>query len=519
MIYTIFNYSILSDFNTYYQKLINYYWKNIMFNNTPPVKANKGLVAFIISFGVFIWSFSAGIVTIALPTISQYLDISTSLVSWVVVAHLLVLTSFLLIFGKIGDYVGYKKVFIGGLFLFTIGSYFSGISLDIVQLIVSRVLQGIGSAMLLSMTPAIISVSFPHMMRGKIFGYISLATTVALSLGYGVGGFITEYLGWHWIFFVTVPLGIIAMVLAYLFLPPMRATEKYRGFDLVGSLLIFLAVIALIITLEMGGRMGWTSPIILMGFLTSIVLLVLFYRWELKYPYPLFNMCLLKRRYLNLSIAAGFMTSFVLTGTIFLLPFYLELIMNYSTDIAGLIILVPTLLIVFVGPLSGRISDSVGSKLPSLVGAVCLAIALLVLTVLDPTIGKFGIVFVLLALLMRSLSDGMFSPANNKLVMSHSPPGMMGSVSSLLNTAKYLGLVMGVVIFETIFDSTVSHSTANVEGVTSTGAFQFSVPVETLLTGFQEAFLIGAIISILIIIASLLSKENPDVVDHDDMEF
>ncbi len=99
--------------------------------------------------------------------------------------------------------------------------------------------------------------------------------------------------------------------------------------------------------------------------------------------------------------------------------------------------------------------------------------------------------------------------------MSHSPPGMMGSVSSLLNTAKYLGLVMGVVIFETIFDSTVSHSAAGVEGVVSTGAFQFSVPIETLLSGFQQAFLLGAIISILIIMASLLSKENPDTEDNE----
>ncbi len=112
----------------------------------------------------------------------------------------------------------------------------------------------------------------------------------------------------------------------------------------------------------------------------------------------------------------------------------------------------------------------------------------------------------------------MFSPANNKLVMSHSPPGMTGSVSSLLNTAKYLGLVMGVVIFETIFDSTVSHSAAGLEGAISTGAFQFSVPVETLLTGFQEAFLLGAVICILIIIASLLSKENPNADESDYLE-
>jgi DHA2 family metal-tetracycline-proton antiporter-like MFS transporter len=296
--------------------------------------------------------------------------------------------------------------------------------------------------------------------------------------------------------------------MAYFFLPKATTSMKYKGFDFVGSILILLAVTALILPLEMGGRMGWTSPLIILGFVFSLILIISFYLWEARYANPLFNVCLLKHKYLNLSIASGFMSSFVLTGTVFLLPFYLELIMNYSTDIAGLVILIPTLLIVVVAPLSGRISDDRGSKVPSVIGAICLAIALFVLTILNPTIGKYGVVFVFLALLMRSLSDGMFAPANNKLVMSHSPKGMLGTVSSLLNTAKYLGLVMGVVIFETIFDSTVSHSAAVVEGVATTGAFQFSVPIETLLTGFQGAFLLGALISILIILTTLFSKEN-----------
>ncbi len=468
----------------------------------------KNLVAFVVCSGVFIWSLSAGIVTIALPTISQYLDVGTSTVSWVIIAHLLVLTSFLLIFGKIGDYIGYKKVFMGGMFIFTVGSYFSGISTNITQLILSSIFKGIGSAMLLSMAPAIITSTFPNMERGKIFGYISLATTLALSLGYGVGGFLTEYLAWNWIFFAIVPFGLITLILAHLFLPETTKTEEYHGFDIIGSLLIFFTVTTLIVPLEMGGRMGWTSPLIISSFIISISLAVGFYRWESYYRHPLFNVCLLKQRYLNISIAAGFMSSFVLTGTIFLLPFYLELIMNYSTDLAGVVILIPTLLIIVIGPLSGRLSDYKGSKLPSIIGAVCLAIALIVLTILNPTIGTYGTVLVFLALLMRSLSDGMFSPANNKLVMSHSPKGMLGSVSSLLNTAKYLGLVMGVVIFETIFDSTVTNSASKVEGLSTTGAFQFTVPEKTLLMGFHGAFLLGAIISILIVIATLLSKES-----------
>lgn len=489
-----------------------------MFNNNSPNKISQNLIGFIIAFSVFIWSFSAGIVTIALPTISQYMDINTTLVSWVVVAHLLVLTSFLLIFGKIGDYVGYKNIYLGGLFLFTVGSYLSGISLSITQLIASRILQGVGSAMLLSMTPAIISKVFPHTKRGKIFGFISLATTIGLSLGYGVGGIVTEYMGWHWIFFVTVPLGAVATILTYFYLPELKSGIEYRGFDLVGSILIFLAVILLIMPIEMGSKIGWTSPLILGGLISSGVIFLIFYQWEHRYKNPLLHICLLKQKQLNISIIAGFMTSFVLTGTIFLLPFYFELILNYDTDVAGIIILLSTLLIIVVGPMSGRLADKIGSRLPAILGAVILATTMIIFTLIDPTVGEYGVVLIILALIMRSLADGIFSPANNKLVMSHSPPKMVGSVSSLLNTAKYLGLVLGVVIFETIFDSTISHSSGHMEGVTGTGAFQYSVPVETLLTGFHHAFLIGVVICVLIVAASFLAKENTDVTDEIEVE-
>lgn len=482
-----------------------------MYDSNLELKTN--LIAFVMCFGMFMWSLSAGLVTIALPTISQYLDVNTSLASWVIVAHLLVITSFLLIFGKIGDHLGYKKVYTAGVFIFIIGSYFSGISLDILQLILSRILQGIGSAMLLAMTPAIISVSFPHGKRGKIFGYVSLATTIALALGYGIGGFLTEYYDYNWIFFLMVPVGILTLIMAY-YLPDYEGIKDYHGFDLIGSLLIFFSMVTLIITFEMGGRLGWTSPYIIIGFLSTIVLFLVFYFWELRYPNPLYKVNLLVDKHMNISILSGFLSSFVLTGTIFLLPFYLELVMNYSTYTAGLIILIPTLLIVVVGPLSGKLSDKIGSRLPAIIGAVFLAIALLIFTLLNPILGKYGIAFLVLALILRSLSAGIFPPANNKLVMSHSPKGMLGSVSSLLNTAKYLGLVMGVVIFETVFNSTVSNFSSGVEGLTDSGAFQFSVPPEILLSGFKEAFLIGVIFSILTIVTSVLAKENHEVEEY-----
>ena len=454
---------------------------------------------------MFIWSFSAGIVTISLPTISQYLDVGTGLVSWVVVAHLIILISFLLIFGRLGDYVGYKTVFLYGIVLFTVGSYFCGISLDIFQLIASRVLQGVGSAMMLSMTPALVSTNFKHHKRGWAFGYISLATTLALALGYGAGGIIISHLGWHWIFFSTVPMGIFAAYMVQTVLPQGEVVKNRPKFDLTGSILIFITVVNFTLALELGKTLGWTSPIIIGMFSLSVVLVVTFFVWESRQTCPLFDVSLLKNLKMTFSIAAAFLISTVLTGTIFLIPFFLELVMGYSTDFTGLLILAPTLLILFASPISGRISDRFSSRIPTIIAGMTMIAALVLFTFFNPTV---GILFIFIALAVRSLSEGIFSPANTKQVMSHSDTEKMGSVSSLLNTGKYLGLVMGVVLFETVFEATIKTSSSNIEGVTSTGAFQMSAPVNTLLAGFHSAFIMGVGMSILILIFILLSSEK-----------
>ena len=465
------------------------------------------LIILTLAIGMFLWSFSAGIVNISLPTISQFLDISTDMVSLIVIIHLLVLISFLLIFGRIGDIFGYKKIFIMGVSLFTIGSYFCGISLDFAQLIIFRAVQGVGSAMLLSMVPAIISTTFPHNMRGKIFGYISLTTTLGLSLGYGVGGYVTEYMGWNWIFLIVVPVGIIATIFAIKALPSQEKIAQKVKFDIVGAVLMFLTVLTFILPFNIEEDLGWGLPLLIITFILSLIFGIIFLIWESKHPAPLLDISILKNVYITISIIAGFIATLVLTGTIFLLPFYLELIMGYSSDFAGLIILIPSLVVIFVGPLSGYISDRVGSRVPTVIAGFSLVVAVILLYLLNETV---GLLFIFIALSIRAISEGMFTPANNKMVMGHSPKEKIGSVSSLLNTARYLGLVMGIVVFNEIFVLTISREVTKIIGVPSSGAFQLSAPTGILLDGFQSAFILGIGMSVLILIFSILSKENED---------
>jgi len=480
------------------------------------LKSNNNLIIFTLAFAMFLWSFSAGIVNISLPTISQYLDISTNLVSMVVVIHLLVLVSFLLIFGRLGDIFGQKNVFMVGIFVFSVSSYFCAISLDIFQLLFFRIIQGLGSAMILSMVPAIISTIFPNNLRGRIFGYISLTTTLGLASGYGVGGFIIENIGWNWIFVTVVPMGMLILFLANKSLPKSNKKILNTNFDLVGSFLIFLTILTFILPFNIEKNLDMGINLMLITFIISFILMAVFFIWESKCENPLVDISIFKNLHITFSIIAAFLATLVLTGTIFLLPFYFELIMKYPSDFAGLIILIPSLVVLFIGPVSGYFSDRVGSRIPVIIASIILIIALILLYLLNETIGLL-IIFITLAI--RALSEGMFTPANNKLVMSHSPTEKIGYVSSLLNTARYFGLIMGIVVFNTIFDYTISNEISNLTGLPTKGAFQFSAPTGILLDGFQNAFFVGIGLSIIILLFAVLSRENPSTDDTEVYEY
>ena len=460
-------------------------------------------------FAMFIWSFSAGIVNISLPTIAQFLDVSTSTVSWVIISHLLVLISLILIFGRLADYVGHKTIFLWGIFIFTVSSYLCGLSLDFNSLIIYRLIQGLGSAMLLSVAPAIISATSRSNTRGMVFGYISLATTLGLSLGYLIGGYITEYLGWNWIFFLNVPLGIIAFLMALSKLNGIPKKSLRKEFDILGGFLSFLLFLSLILTLETIGDPDVQIITTILGVVASLIIVVIFIYWELNHPHPLIHLRLFKNPYLTLSVFTSFLTTLVLTGTIFLVPFYLELVKSYTTEFSGMIVFASTLLVILFGPLSGWLTDKFGAKKINSLGAVLLVSSLGLFTLFD---SAAGLVFIFISLSIRAISDGVANPANSKMVLSHSPPDMLNTVSSLLNAARYFGLVMGVVIFQSIFNYTISKYAVDIEA-TASGALEMTLPVGSLTHGFQTAFYLGVFLSILIIIFTIVGNEYQETGD------
>jgi len=286
-------------------------------------------IVFSVAFAVFMVRLDGYVVNISLPTITRYFHVGTSEASWVVLSYLLVMTASMLIFGKLGDRVGLKKIFISGYVCFTAGSLLCGLSHNICMLDVARGIQGIGGAMMMTGAFAVISHYLPEAITGWAFGLCSLANSLGIMVGAPLGGIITGFFSWHWIFLINIPVGIAAVLIARKALPDEKpagtAKEKPR-FDVIGSTLSFIALSTLVYGLSMGNESGWQSPVILASLAIAAVASGAFIYREITCADPILDFKIFKNRDFAFAILTTLMAVMLLSGGNFLLPFYLELV-------------------------------------------------------------------------------------------------------------------------------------------------------------------------------------------------
>ena len=254
----------------------------------------QNLVLFILALSTFMASLDSTIVNISLPAIAASFGVSLSMVSWVAMSYLLVLSGLLLAFGKLGDMKGFRKIFIAGFAVFTVGSLLCGLSFSIGSLIGSRFIQGIGAAALEAIGPAMVAIYLPREIRGKALGILATVISVGIAAGPIIGGFLTQYASWHWIFFINVPIGICAVILGIRCIPVDRVPAKSGPFDYPGAIIFFFALAALLWPVDEGLTLGWTSPAILGSFGISAVLWVLFILRETRSRDPLCDFALFR---------------------------------------------------------------------------------------------------------------------------------------------------------------------------------------------------------------------------------
>lgn len=472
--------------------------------NSRTANENSGrrdaLIIFSVALATFMGRLDSYIVNVSLPTMARYFDTGLSDISRVVFIYVLATASTLLMFGKLADRAGLKKLFIWGYFLFTGGSLLCGVSPGIDVLTMSRFVQGLGSSMLAATSLAIISRHIPREKTGRAFGIFTSASALGITLGAPLGGFITGFLSWHWIFLINIPIGIAAIVLAGKAIPGRAAHEEgsmaAARFDVPGVVLSMAGISLLLFALNNGRTYGWTSLGIVSGFILSALCGVAFIAREKSFAFPLLDVSLFRNPGFTFPILANFIIFVTMAAHNFLMPFYLDLLKHMTPARIGLFLMIYSVVFVVVPLAAGRYSEKTG---PLFISTLGMAITAFSFFLFSFTLHLGGLLFVVAFFVIRAIGNGMFLPANNILIMG-STEREAGAVSGILNTVNYLGATIGVVLFETIF-SQITHQAESGQTLLRAGLTD-----ATLQAGFRYVFVILGFISIAGTIFSYLTR-------------
>jgi EmrB/QacA subfamily drug resistance transporter len=413
---------------------------------------NRMLILFNVVLMTFMATLDSSIVNVALPKMSEKLSVSTEAIAWVVSSYLIVIAGTILIFGRLGDIKGKTRVFHFGIIIFTIGSLLCGISDSFFILIVARCIQAVGAAGTMATNQGIITQVFPNNERGKALGISGTFVALGSMAGPPIGGFIIASYSWKYIFLINLPIGIIVYLLAVKTLPK---SEKQKGekLDAKGSVLFAISIIALFCSLILGENYGYSSIPIVAGFIVSIISFVVFLLVERRTEVPLLHLQLFRNRLFSLSIFCAFISFVSISSSTIIQPFYLQNTLKYSPAITGLIMMVYPLIMSVVAPISGHLSDKIGSEFLTFLGLVLNSIGLFLMS----TLNQYSSLYVMLIYVaLTSIGIGLFQSPNTSLIMSNAPRHMLGISGSVNALIRNLGMISGISLSVLILYSRMS---------------------------------------------------------------
>ena len=455
------------------------------------------LIVLVVSLGSFMAGLDATIVNIALPSIAKGFNVPTVHASWVLNAYLIILVSLLLLAAKIGDMKGYKKVFLVGFAIFTIGSLLCGIAPSINSLIGFRMLQAIGGAIIAALGSVMVTSYLGNEVRGSALGLVAMFTILGVAMGPVIGGFLTSIFSWRFIFLVNIPVGVIAVLLGIFVIPALKAQAPTIKLDLAGVFLLFIALASLIFGLN-----TITGPNITNGFFSLIISLIfwiLFLVSQIKAKEPLVVLSVLKDRAYTFQNLDILILQLGLAGVMFLMPFYLEIVKSLPTGTAGALLLALPVGNILTSPIAGKISDVIGTKKLIIIGFVIAIIALFLLSTL--TVLSHSEEFVLYLFILGAGAGIAYAPLNSA-IMGVSPEKERGMTSGLIKMMTNLGSSLGVALTILVFGYVLGPKVAQVEAHT--------ISPHVIMPGFQAAFFFCMALQVIGLILIIVIKESKE---------
>lgn len=458
-------------------------------------QSRKWLCFVAIALGTFVSYLDSSIVNIALPTLTHYFQADLAVTNWVVTAYLLMITGLVVIFGRLADMYGRKRLYIFGLFLFTLASALCGAAPNIWALIAFRCLQGVGAAALLANGAALVTETFPSTERGRALGMLASVLAMAVIVGPLGGGFLTDHLGWRSIFYVNVLPGVAGILLAAKVLPGKAVTKSSERFDFVGAITLFAFLTCLLFLAGVLSKPDWQLSLLVPLLITTIVLAVIFLVNETRVEHALLDLGIFRNRGFSAASLASFLSFWGVSSMSFLLPFYFERVLLLNPTMSGALLAPVPIVLIVTGPLGGFLADKFGVRAVCTIGASINCLGLLLLSTLDMNTSKLGVI---MRLVPFGVGMGLFQPPNNSAMMGAVPRNRLGIVSGMISALKNLGSLCGVALSSLVLTVT------NLRLIRETGSqiSQQLAESQSVATAIRIMALLSAAITVVVVLTS-----------------
>ncbi len=462
---------------------------------TDPLRQKLLLAA--IALGVVMDGIDGSIVNVALPTMAAYFDTDTGTIAWVIITYLLMMAGLLLVFGKIADRGYAKKLFLLGFVIFTLGSVACGIAPSLDILLTARLVQGTGAAMIAAVAPLLCIRYLPKEMLGTALGVIAATASIGFAAGPAIGGILTQYLSWHWIFLVNIPIGIIGILFAARVIPADEPEDHTGSFDYPGAVTLFGAMVFCTFVLEEIAARGVTDPLIITCTALCLLCLGLFVIRELTTAEPFLNIRIFAKWQFTAVLVAYLLLNIIFLGIIYLLPFYLTMEMHFDMMTSGICLLIPPAVVAILSIPFGQWSDRHGRRVFTVAACGLFILFSAIFAVLSP---ESGLVPLLAGLVLMGVAFGIAAGPASSRIIETAPEGEQGSGSSLMVTTIYFGGVLGTAIYAMLFTFTTAHAGGIV-------AFT-DLDSATFLSGFHITMAAGLVLSVVPLVLSAIVPDE-----------
>jgi EmrB/QacA subfamily drug resistance transporter len=458
----------------------------------------KWWVLFTVSLGSITVALDQSILVAILPQLTRVFKTDSSVISWVNLIYYVMSLSLMLTLAKVGDAKGRKRVYITGLAFYTAGMLGCALSQNVAQLLVARAIQGVGAATGFSLSMAIAVAVFPSEQRGRAIGILAGVNSAGLVVGPVAGGLLLDFLGWRGVFYGRAPLAFAAIAMAWLIVKEQRAEETTFRLDLSGATSLFSFLTSFLLFLSFGSKWGFRSPVVLVTAAFSLCSLLWFLIAENRTPEPILRLGLFRRRLFASATASGFFNGCGASMMTFLVPFYLVQGLGFSGSAVGLTMALVAAPLLILSPVTGRLSDRIGTTVPCTFGMVLVSGGLFLLS---RPIAHPSYTAIAAGVALVGVGTALFLPPNNSAVVGSVPKEMLALASGVAIATRQVGVSGGVAVAGGLFGSYQLYHVARL----TAGGMESSVAQRLgSVAGFGDALLIGAILSSAGIITSLI---------------